>query len=159
MLPDFDPETGYLPPGVYPATLTEIRARFGTTVRRSRLMSGLMAVITQLWNAGVEEICIDGSFCTATPVPKDIDGYWVFVKGLDTTKIDPVLLQMSVVITDPSTGELVRPMKLRYGVEFYVHPIHKATPQGMTYPEFFSRSRDGVARGYVRIVKDEGAPQ
>ncbi len=101
------------------------------------------------------EIYIDGSFCTATPVPNDIDGYWIYVKGFDRTKVDPVLLQYDVFVTDPATGSPERPMKLRYGIELYVHPIQKATLDGITYPEFFARSRDGVPRGYVRIIKDE----
>jgi hypothetical protein len=152
MLPPFDEETGYLPPGVHDAALDEIKQRFGSTVRRSRLVANLRLVVQQLWDAGVAEIFIDGSFCTSTPIPNDIDGYWVYVKGLDRAKLDPVLLQFDRVVTDPSTGEPVRPMKLRYGVEFAVHPINRATPFGLSYPEFFSRSRDGVPRGYVRIV-------
>lgn len=153
MIPDFDDETGYLPPGVHDATLEEIKDRFGSTVRRSRLTANLFKVVQQFWAAGVDEICIDGSFCTATPIPNDIDGYWVYTPAFDRTKVDPVLLQFDVFVADPSTGERVRPMKLRYGVEFFVHPITLATAGGLTYPEFFSRSRDGVTRGYVRIIK------
>jgi hypothetical protein len=156
MIPDFDSATGYLPPGVHDANITEVSKRFGNTVRRARLMVSLRNVVNQLWDAGVKEIFIDGSFCTATPVPNDIDGYWVFVKGFDHTKVDPVLLQYDVFVTDPTSGLAVRPMKLRYGIELYVHPIQKATMGGITYPEFFARSRDGVPRGYVRIVRDEG---
>jgi len=156
MIPAFDPDTGYLPPGIHAATLAEIRDRFGTTVRRAKLMTGLTSVLSQLWAAGVNDVFIDGSFCTATPVPNDIDGYWLFVPGIDTSKLDPVLLQLAVFVADPTTGEAVRPMKLRYGVEFFVHPISKATITGMTYPEFFSRSRDGLPRGYVHIIRQEG---
>jgi len=155
MLPEFDHETGYLPPGVHYATLEEIRERFGKTVCRSRLVANLLVVVRQLWNAGVQEVFIDGSFCTATPVPNDIDGYWVYVPAFDPTKVDPVLLQMDIFVADPSTGEAVRPMKLRYGVEFFVHPLNRATASGLSYPVFFSRSRDGVPRGYVCVIKDE----
>ncbi|MDP9025137.1 MAG: hypothetical protein M3N13_07180, partial [Candidatus Eremiobacteraeota bacterium] len=83
MLPPFDEETGYLPAGVHDATLAEIKDRFGKTVRRSRLVANLRLVVQQLWDAGVVEVCIDGSFCTSTPTPNDIDGYWVYVKNLD----------------------------------------------------------------------------
>jgi hypothetical protein len=155
MLPDFNEETGYLPPGVHYATLEEIKERFGKTVRRSRLVVNLDKVVRQLWDAGVQEVFIDGSFCTATPVPNDIDGYWIYIQGFDRTKVDPVLLQMDIFVADPSTGEAVRPMKLRYGVEFFVHPLNRATASGLSYPEFFSRSRDGVDRGYVGVIKDE----
>lgn len=158
MLPEFDYETGYLPPGVHNATLEEIKERFGKTVRRSRLVANLLVVVRQLWNAGVQEVCIDGSFCTATPIPNDIDGYWVYVQGFDRTKVDPVLLQMDIFVADPSTGQPVRPMKLRYDVEFFVHPLNRATANGLSYPEFFSRSRDGVPRGYVRVIKEDGRP-
>jgi hypothetical protein len=155
MLPPFDDQTGYLPAGVHDATLAEIKARFGQTVRRARLFANLRIVVEQLWDAGVVEVCIDGSFCTLTPIPNDIDGYWIYVKNLDVNKLDPVLLQVGTFVTDPSSGEPVRPMKLRYGVEFFVHPIHRATSDGLSYPEFFSRSRDGIARGLVRILKED----
>lgn len=125
MIPAFDPQTGYLPPGIHGAGLAEIRDRFGTTVRRAKLMAGLTSVLNQLWAAGVKDVFIDGSFCTATPVPNDIDGYWLFVPGIDVSKLDPVLLQLAVFVTDPTTGEAVRPMKLRYGVELFVHPYLK----------------------------------
>ena len=153
MIPEFDVDTGYLPPGVHDANLAEISARFGGTVRRARLVSGLANVVKQFWAAGIEDIFIDGSFCTSTPIPNDIDGYWIYNPAFDRTKVDPVLLQMDVFVADPATGEAVRPMRLKYGIELFVHPLAKATLSGMTYPEFFSRSRDGVPRGYVHVTK------
>ena len=77
MIPAFDPTTGALPPGDHRATLEEIGSRFGFTPRRRWLLKGLRAAVAAFWTAGIEEIFIDGSFCTEKPDPGDVDGYWV----------------------------------------------------------------------------------
>jgi hypothetical protein len=77
LIPAFDSSTGALPPGDYRATLEEIATRLGFTPRRRWLLTGLRAAVEAFWAAGMEEIYIDGSFCTEKPDPGDIDGYWV----------------------------------------------------------------------------------
>ena len=83
MIPAFDPDTGALPPGDYWATVEEIGDRFGFTPRRRWLLKGMRAAVEAFWAAGIQEIYIDGSFCTEKPDPGDVDGYWV---GLSPTK-------------------------------------------------------------------------
>lgn len=73
MIPALDPATGALPPGDHRATLEEIGNRFGFTVRRW-LLKGLRAAVRAFWVAGIEQIFIDGSFCTDKPDPGDVDG-------------------------------------------------------------------------------------
>jgi hypothetical protein len=65
VIPAFDPTTGALPPGDHRATLEEIGSRFGFTPRRRWLLKGLRAAVKAFWLAGIDDIFIDGSFCTA----------------------------------------------------------------------------------------------
>jgi hypothetical protein len=51
--------------------------RLGFTPRRRWLLKGLRAAVEAFWVAGIEEIYVDGSFCSEKPDPGDIDGYWV----------------------------------------------------------------------------------
>ncbi len=73
MIPPFD-DDGYLPPGVHPAELDEIAARFG---RESELRQVEMESIRWLMDlarrAGVRRVVINGSFTTAVLEPNDVD--------------------------------------------------------------------------------------
>src|SRR6266566_439212 len=73
MVPDFT-DAGYLPPGVYPATLDEIEARFG---RESEIRLAQMESIRWLADlaarAGVARIILNGSFVTDIIEPNDVD--------------------------------------------------------------------------------------
>ncbi len=87
-IPDFD-ASGMLPPGDHPATLDElrdsilvagprgIRAREWDAVWRRLLVEQLATLASQLWEVGVTEIFIDGSFAEDKPHPHDIDGYFL----------------------------------------------------------------------------------
>jgi hypothetical protein len=52
--------------------LEEIGGRFGFTPRRRWLLKGLRAALRASWAAGIEDIFIDGSFCTEKPDPGDV---------------------------------------------------------------------------------------
>ena len=73
MIPTFD-EHGYLPPGIYLATLEEIEARFGreSAVRRAELES-LRWLVDLAKQAGVERLVINGSFVTDQLEPNEVD--------------------------------------------------------------------------------------
>ena len=98
MIPAFDPSTGALPPGNHQATLEQIRKRLGFTPRRRWLLKGLRAAIEAFWAAGIEEIYIDGSFCTEKPDPGDIDGYWVEPDEGVYDRIDPYWIDFELVL-------------------------------------------------------------
>src|ERR1035437_1577782 len=74
LIPDFDSTTGALPPGDHRAE--EIGSRLGFSPRRRWLLQGLHIAVKAFRAAGVEDIFIDGSFCTEKPDPGDVDGYW-----------------------------------------------------------------------------------
>lgn len=73
MIPPLD-QRGYLPPGVHPATLEEIRTRFGeqSEIRRVQ-MESLVWLVDLARRAGVARLVINGSFATALAEPNDVD--------------------------------------------------------------------------------------
>ncbi|MEG3973888.1 hypothetical protein QT970_04595 [Microcoleus sp. herbarium8] len=75
MIPEFD-EHGNLPPGVHWAEWEELKDRFGTTPRRSRMTDGLQMAMEQLKAAGCRTIYINGSFVTSKLAPQDFDACW-----------------------------------------------------------------------------------
>jgi len=73
MIPDFD-ERGYLPPGVHPASLDEIEARFGRQSEiRQVQMESLRWLVELAKKAGVQRLVINGSFVTERLEPNDVD--------------------------------------------------------------------------------------
>ena len=90
-IPSFNDE-GLLPPGDYPATLSELYdsvlvkgpsvteggdEQAWDTSWRKYLVDHLEMLVKQLWLVGVDEIFIDGSFAEDKAHPNDIDGYFV----------------------------------------------------------------------------------
>ena len=73
MIPDFDPKTGYLPPGVHDASWKEVAERFAANPYRQRLVAGLLAALRNLAAAGCKRALLDGSFVTAKETPSDFD--------------------------------------------------------------------------------------
>jgi hypothetical protein len=151
LIPAFDPETGALPPGDHRATLDEIRRRLGFTPRRRWLLKGLRAAVEAFWAAGIEEIYVDGSFCTDKPDPGDIDGYWVEPDEAVYERIDPYWVDFELVFI-PHVRRWKCRMWADHGVEFFIHSAMQASPE-VGFPQFFRRDRDGRPRGVIRVVK------
>ena len=73
MIPPFN-DDGYLPPGLHPATLEEIAARFGQESElRQVQMESLNWLVGLAWRAGVLKIVVNGSFVTDKLEPNDVD--------------------------------------------------------------------------------------
>ncbi len=73
MIPAFN-EFGCLPPGVHPATPTEIDARFGGPSELRRVqMDSVRWMIDLALRAGVRRIVLNGSFVTDIMEPNDVD--------------------------------------------------------------------------------------
>ena len=73
MIPSFD-EHGYLPPGIHPATLDEIEARFGLESELRRVqMESLRWLVDLARLAGIERLIINGSFVTDAYESNDVD--------------------------------------------------------------------------------------
>ncbi len=73
MIPHFD-DNGFLPPGIYPATVDEITERFGREpeVRRAQ-MESIRWLVEIAQRAGIERIVLNGSFVTHQYEPNDVD--------------------------------------------------------------------------------------
>jgi hypothetical protein len=73
MIPELN-NNGYLPAGIYPATLQEIEARFGTEpeLRRVELQS-LRWLLDIAPRADIRRIIVNGSFVTSVWEPNDVD--------------------------------------------------------------------------------------
>ena len=87
-LPAFTAE-GLLPPGDYVLTLKELRKSLlvvgpkgkktilgWDAVWRLQLVENLGIMCRQLWQIGISEIFVDGSFAEDKSHPNDIDGYF-----------------------------------------------------------------------------------
>lgn len=152
MIPALDEITGGLPPGDHMATVAEITKRFGFTPRRRWLLRGMRKALDAFWAAGIEEVFIDGSFCTSKPDPGDIDGYWIEPDPGVYDRIDRYWIDFTFVPI-PHLGKWRWPMWAEHGVEFFIHPAMDAAPN-VGFPEFFRQDRDGRPRGVIRIVKE-----
>ena len=73
MIPSFA-VSGWLPPGVHPATLAEIDERFGRQSELRRVqMESVRWMVDLARRAGVSRIVLNGSFVTDIMEPNDVD--------------------------------------------------------------------------------------
>jgi len=107
MLPDFTSE-GYLPPADYDLTLGELRSSMLVAGPsngypnwdrgwRVQLVDNLTVLVDQLWQVGIGDIFIDGSFVEDKEHPNDIDGYFV----CDLRELASGRLQSQLNLLDP----------------------------------------------------------
>jgi hypothetical protein len=81
MIPAFN-DDGYLPPGIHPATLDEIVARFGQENElRQVQMESLRWLVDVAKRAGVQRIIVNGSFVTVAFEPNDVDCVLLITPG------------------------------------------------------------------------------
>ena len=115
------------------------------------MLNGLRAAVNSFWDAGIEDIYIDGSFCTEKPDPVDIDGYWVEPDQGVYERLDPYGTDFELLFVTQ-----VRKWKWRmgadHGLEFFMHPAMQARPE-VGFPEFFRQDREGQPRGVIQVVK------
>ncbi len=180
MLPQFT-EDGLLPPGDYEMTFEEIMS--STLVMgpgpshpnwdrewRSKLVDNLKVMVNQLWDVGIAEIFINGSFVEDKEHPNDIDGYFVFdVREFATGNLERKLNLKDphkVWTWDPETRRPFRgypkkqlPMWHVYRIELYPHygqfsGILDKYGNELEFPSAFRISRrDGRQKGIVKVKK------
>jgi len=183
MLPDFT-EEGVLPAGDYSMTLSELlesslvegpqRGHPGWDRSwRARLVGNLGILASQLWQVGIEEIFIDGSFVEDKDHPNDIDGYFVCdFNELGSGRLQWRLNAMDgagVWTWDPASRRPYRgypkrqlPMWHVYRVELYPHVgqlsgIRDRFGNELEFPSAFRLSRrTGHPRGIVRLIQGGG---
>lgn len=179
-LPPFT-DDGVLPPGDYELTLEELAASYlvaGPKDRskcpnwdvdwRSQLVENLAMLVRQLWQVGISEIFIDGSFVEDKECPNDIDGYFEcdlmrLVSGDLESELNR-LDRHKVWTWDPAKRRPFRrypkrqlPMWHAYRVDLYPHygqlcGIRDEHGHELEFPSAFRKSRrGGMPRGNVKI--------
>lgn len=132
MIPAFD-DQGYLPPGIYPATLEEVDARFGQSseVRQAQAES-LRWLLDLARQAGAERVIINGSFVTDILEPNDVDC---------------VLLTGKEYPADVAAHE-----ELLAGLPFI--ELHLVEQKDFDYfiGKLYATDRDFVAKGMIEVV-------
>jgi hypothetical protein len=169
---------GLLPIGTHRASFTDLRQShlvvgsnvpYWDAAHRARLVDNAEVLVGQLWQVGITEVFLDGSFVEAKPRPNDIDGYFeVDVFAFATGKIEMALNALDphkVWTWDPRSRKPARgstkkqlPMWHRYRVELYPH--HPGLLSGITdihgnelqFPSAFRQQRGtGARKGIIKI--------
>ena len=144
MIPDFE-SNGNLPRGVHEAVWSEFAARFGKSVHRRVLLSGLAKGLRLLKAAGCEVVYVDGSFVTDregvyNEVPRDFDVCW--------DEKDVNVLELDAVFFDFSAQRAAQ--KERFGGEFF--PAKAVAGHKSVFFEYFQIDKStGRAKGIVKV--------
>jgi hypothetical protein len=178
-LPLFNDE-GLLPPNEYLLSLSELQDSFlvhGPEDReayscwdaswRSTLVDNLGILVQQLWQIGITEIFVNGSFVEAKEHPNDIDGYFecelLRLASGDLERELNLLDPYKVWTWDPASRRSYRgynkpqlPMWHRYRVELYPHigqlsGIRDKYGNELVFPAAFRLSRAGRPKGIIKI--------
>jgi len=136
---------------------------------RRFLVRQLGILTMQLWQVGVTEIFVDGSFVEAKDHPGDIDGYFVcnrqdFETGALQARlnaIDPYQVwdwSASSRRLDPMSGKRKPLMWHRYRVELFPHygqfsGIVDEFGNQQEFPAAFRKTRFYQPKGIIRIVR------
>ena len=132
MIPLFD-DSGVLPPGIHPATLPEIEARFGSGSELRRVqMESAQWMVELAVRAGVQRIVLNGSFVTDIMEPNDVDCVLLFASGKRTDRL--ALKQ------------------LRDGLPFLSIALVNQEGFDELANDFFANDRLGVPKGLVEVV-------
>jgi len=142
MIPPFT-EGGLLPPGVHPASWSDVVRTLGQGKARRRLLQRLLPGARAFRRAGAGGLYLAGSFVTASPHPSDIDVLW----DPSSTEI-PALPR---VLREGAPRERRR-QKQRFGAEF----IRVDTARdGPSFLEFFQTDkRTDEPKGIILLGLD-----
>ncbi len=139
---------------------------------RAKLVDNLAVLAGQLWQVGIRDIFVNGSFVEDKDHPNDIDGYFVCeLKQLASGQLERdlnLLDPFKIWTWDPATRRPYRgypkrqlPMLHAYRVELYPHVgqssgIRDRYGHELEFPAAFRQSRQsGKPKG---IIKIGGAP-
>lgn len=132
MIPPFD-DFGCLPPGVHPATLDEIIARFGQQSELRRVqMESVQWMVDLAERAGAERIILNGSFVTDIIEPNDVDCLLLIGPGYPD---------------DPTAEE-----ELENGLPFLDIAIVGQEDFGRFVERIFAADRRGVLKGMIEVT-------
>ena len=126
--------SGYLPPGVHPATLAEVEERFGGASELRRVqMESVRWMIDLAKRAGVQRIILNGSFVTDIIEPNDVDC---------------VVLMSSRKLLDAKAFR-----ELRAGLPFMDLAIVRSIKRFDEYVNgIFATDRSGMHKGMIEVT-------
>lgn len=137
---------------------------------RLHLVNQAEILISQLWEIGITEIFIDGSFVEAKPHPNDIDGYF----ECDISEYASGYIERQLNLRDPykiwtwdsknrksyrGYTKKQLPMWHKYRIELYPHygqnsGIRDEFGNDQIFPAAFRKSRtNGAPKGIVKIIR------
>ena len=171
-LPPFTVD-GHLPPGEYQMTLDDIRSsalvdpwseRNEWILRwRRSLINNLAIFVPHLWDEGITNIYIDGSFVTNKRMPGDIDVYFdceeLAWPGLYRRLIARNRYWLrEAVVWDESHEVDKTAMWGEYHLDFYPNYGQSAGTDRwgnplLPFPDFFRQTESGEAKGIVKLIK------
>jgi hypothetical protein len=136
---------------------------------RLTLVNNASVLVGQLWQLGITEIFLDGSFTEAKDAPNDIDGYF----EVDAKRVVSGDLERDLDALDPhkawtwdpaqrrkhrNSTKKQLPMWHRYRVELYPHypgvvALRDEWGNDLKFPSAFRQQRStAIRKGIVKIV-------
>ena len=171
-----------LAPGDHPMSIDEIRRSdlvIGPAMRRgwdrawrSQLVDNLEILVVQLWQVGIREIHVGGSFVEAKDRPADLDGYFVCERTAYKTRA----LHRALNSIDPhgawtwrredrkrdENGVMRLPLYHHYRVELFPYYGQKRSGtfdqdrREIDFPTLYRRTRDThLPRGIIRLTQSQ----
>lgn len=132
MIPPFT-DSGVLPPGINPATIAEIEARFGVGSELRRVqMESLRWMLDLAAQAGIARVVLNGSFVTDIIEPNDID---------------------CVLLTAPGSGSREALRELRNGLPFLDIVLVRDRVFRAYTDRIFAADRSGAAKGMIEVIQ------
>jgi hypothetical protein len=144
--PEFD-EGGDMPPGVYPATLAEVLARFGkNTAERQRVARRLehsyaLAKATRR----LARFIIFGSFVTSKPAPNDVDIFLLMEDDFDVSQLSRDIR----ILFDHDAAQ-----NLLGASVFWIRRAAALGGEQATI-EYWQVTRSGRQRGIVEVIPND----
>lgn len=173
-LPPFN-DVGVMPVGDHPVSLAQLKRSHLVTGRYSSrpekwdqrwrliLVQNLEKLVRQLWQAGVDEIYVAGSFVEDVGRPRDIDGYYVTDGTPERftalqTRLNEIAGEPIWDLTPLQYGTNPKPERLMrrlYHIDLHPNwlPVFLANGQMLNRAvEYRHRKNSTVPRGLLKIV-------
>jgi hypothetical protein len=139
MIPEFERQTGNLPPGEHDATWEEFVDRFGWNPRRRQLLDGIAESLDLLKVAGCLKVWVNGSFVTTKEEPGDFDAVWD-PGDVDFDVLDPIFGPLGM-----AKSRVLQ--KDRFGGEWFPNLVEGNSKT--QFARFFQNDRNNLAKGIV----------
>ncbi len=145
--PEFN-ESGDLPPGVHPATLTDVLGRFGHGSAQRQVAAGRLTRLHELATSTgyLARFVVFGSFVTAKADPRDVDVVLIMADEFD----------VAVVTGDAATVFRHADAGAQLGASVFWATRSGAFGGDQAMVEFWQVRRAGGLRGIIEITP--GAP-